>query len=419
MNKKLLHCGKLYDGLTDHIVDNMDILVVDEIIAEVDRNIQVSDAEVVDLSNYTVTPGMIDNHVHLNAFEWQNWYSEAICNSSSWKAMAVLFNAQKALKRGFTTLRHAGSDSNDDYGSIDAKRVIERGYFEGSRLVIAPNMLTSTGGMGDFGRRYFSNPELSIFLTDKQISCGTGKDFFIEAVRREVKMGADFIKIMGSGGFMSPTGGPGDVQFTDEELHAIIDTAHQMNTTCTAHAYTPDIISKLVKFGCDGIEHGSLMDEDTASLMEEKNVYLVPTFAQYDSIIFLDEDELAKREPKAFRDKLCAYSDQLKQGREVIKNSSIKLGFGSDYMDLHPSYEGGAREYKSWISSGMDAMRTLKAATSGNADIIRRPDLGRILPGCTADIAAWKRDLLNDPEALFECAYVMKEGKEYDTESIE
>ncbi len=421
MKQSIILCGKLFDGLHDELMENMLILVQDGIIAEVSRGAQRpsgTDTEVIDLGSATVTPGMIDAHIHLNVFDWKQRAFEQIYRSPAWKGMAALYNAERALRRGFTTLRYVGCNCDDGYASLDAKRLINDGRFTGSELVVAPYYTGATGSMADSSRAYSGNPALANRLAKEYPAVGSGREFFIESVREQAKMGADFIKIMANGGFMSVTGGPGDVQLFDDEYQAVIATAHMMHIPATAHTYTPEMMQKLTGMGIDGIEHGSLMDDETAALMQQKGVYLVPTMCQYDDIIAMDEAQLSKREPKEFRDKLRAYGPQLKAGREAIKRSGLTLGYGTDMMDMHPCYECG-REYASWLNSGFEPFRALRAATSVNAGILGKRDRGVIAPGMRADIAAWTRDLLNDPTALMDCCFVMKNGVIYDTEKYE
>ena len=125
---------------------------------------------------------------------------------------------------------------------------------------------------------------------------------------------------------------------------------------------------------------------------------------------------MKKKQPE-FRRKLELYKNALQAGREVICSSKIKLGYGTDFVANHQNYESGY-EYEAWLNSGMDPFAALKAATSVNADILQLSDkIGTIEPGKYADISAWKRDLMHDTRALLDCAFVMKEGKVYDTES--
>jgi imidazolonepropionase-like amidohydrolase len=217
-----------------------------------------------------------------------------------------------------------------------------------------------------------------------------------------------------SGGFSTPNDGPEDQQLCDEEVEAIITTAKQLRKSTTAHVYAPPLMQKLIKMGITGMEHGAMMDEETAAMFEETDTYLVPTFCPYNEIIDLDEVNLAKK-PPFFQKKLRYYADRLKSGREIIVKSKIRLGYGTDFVAVHECYESWY-EYQSWMRAGMDPFRTLKAATSVNAGILEMDDkIGTIEPGKLADIAGWRRDLLSDEDALRECDFVMKNGMVYET----
>ena len=142
----------------------------------------------------------------------------------------------------------------------------------------------------------------------------------------------------------------------------------------------------------------------------------VPTFSPYEEAVHYDPEEIKKKQPE-FRKKLELYRDALQAGREVICSSKIKLGYGTDFVANHQNYESGY-EYEAWLSSGMHPFAALKAATSVNADILQLSDqIGTLEPGKLADISAWKRDLMHDKKALLDCAFVMKEGIQYQTES--
>lgn len=409
-------CGKLYDGVNDILQDNMEILIENERIVNVGKKINAPmGTEIINLSDMTVTPGMIDAHVHASYFKWQDIGLDAVYYSDCMRALAVSECARRTLAGGFTTIRHVGWFRED--GSLDVKRAIENGCITGSRLVVAPHFLCSPGSHGDSTQNIATNPELSNYMEKQYPTMGTGADFFRNAVRKEVKLGADFIKIMATGGFFTPNDSPEDKQLSDEEFKAIIDTANDLHKTVTAHAYTSDLIKKLVEFGIHGIEHASMIDEGTARLMEEKNVYLVPTFCPYDEIILLDEEKLAEKSIE-FQNKLRHYRERLVNGRKTIINSKIKLGYGTDLVVGYNNYECG-REYSTWLRNGVDPFRALKAATATNAEILQLKDIGTIEIGKIADIAAWKRDLLKDDKALLDCSFVMKAGKIYATETIE
>lgn len=412
-------CGKLYNGIDAEFKENQKILVKGKYIEAVGPDIPKPEAaEVIDLSDVTVTPGMIDAHMHMDYYDWHTIRQEVYSCSEEAKALAILRTAQKALSRGFTTVRHPGGASTSSLGVLDVKRAIEKGYHWGARIVAAPRFMCTPGSHGDMTQHFATYPEVSALLQTRIKTLGSGTAFFEQAVREEIKYGADFIKIMATGGFFTPNDTPTQQQLTDAEMETIIRTAHEWGKSVTAHVYCVDHIRKLAKYGIDGMEHCSLIDEDTADLLADKGIYIVPTFCPYEEAVHYDPEKLKDKQPE-FRAKLEYYKDALQAGREVIKNCKCKLGYGTDFVAVHQNYESGY-EYKAWMESDMGGFRALHAATQVNAEILELDDkIGTIEPGKYADIAAWGRDLLTDPKALLDCAFVMKEGVVYQTEICE
>lgn len=402
-------CGQLYDGVEDRLQPKQEILIQDGTILEVGTHTATPQGcQVVDLSALTVTPGMIDAHVHASFFDWREIGKDAVYYSDGMRALAVAECARRALSGGFTTIRHIGW-FRQDY-SLDVKRAIDAGYLQGARMVVAPHFLCAPGSHGDSTQNLAVNPALSNYMETQYPTMGSGADFFRNAVRHEVKIGADFIKIMATGGFFTPNDSPEDIQLSDEELTAIIDTAHALHTTVTAHAYTSELVGKLTAMGIDGIEHASLVDRDTIRAMEERDVYVVPTFCPYDEIVLLDEEKLSQKSPE-FQRKLRHYRERLVESRRLLIDSDLRLGYGTDLVVGYQNYECG-REYSAWLRNGVDPYRALKAATAENARILGLSDkIGTLEPGKLADVAAWSRDLLSDHTALLDCAFVMKAGE--------
>ena len=410
-----IKCGKLYDGLKDELQENMEILIEDKYIKEVGHNLECPEGtEIIDLSDMTVTPGMIDAHVHPFFFEWRRFEDDTIVNSPGYRALATYHAAEKELYGGFTTIRSIGSffESHE----LDVKRAINEGYLPGARMIVAPHLLGTTGSHGDMSQTYRTNPEVFDAVQGFAPGIGNGPDFFTAAVRREKKMGADFIKIMATGGFATPYDDPDDIQLSDAELKAVMDTAKSLSIPVTAHVYGTRLMNKLLDLEIDGMEHGSMMDEATAKRFEESGTYLVPTFSPYQDIVYPDPVNFAKKSIP-FQRKAEKYRAQLQRGREIIKNSKIKLGYGTDFVSVHNPYESGW-EFSAWLNSGCDPFRALQAATKNNAEICGVDDIvGTLEPGKYADIAGWKRDLLTDPDALRDCSFVMKEGIQYEAQS--
>ena len=404
-------CGKLYDGIRDEIRGKSEILIEDGVILEVgEHTVSPTGTRIIDLSGLTVTPGMIDAHVHASFFDWREIPKDTVYYSDGMRALAAAECARKALAGGFTTIRHVGW-FREDY-SLDVKRAVDAGFIRGARMIVAPHFLCTPGSHGDPSQSVATNPALSGFLEKQYPTMGSGAEFFRDAVRHEVKIGADFIKIMATGGFFTPNDSPEDKQLSDEEMAAIIETAHALNRTVTAHAYTGDLITTLAELDIDGIEHASLIDKDTIRLLEEKDIYVVPTLCPYDEIVLLDEETLAEKSPD-FQRKLRHYRDRLVESRRMLFESSIRFGYGTDLVVGYQNYECG-REYSAWLRNGISPYRALRAATAENARILGISDrVGTIEPGKLADLAGWSRDLLTDDKALLDCAFVMKEGVEY------
>lgn len=411
MKRKIIHCGKLFDGVHEELYENRDILVEDNRIAEVGKNLPCgADVEEIDLSGLTVTPGMIDAHVHSDILDWRVYWTKRVQLSDAHFTLAHLNTAQKELERGFTTIRVHATVPN--FSVADVKKLIDQNVFPGARMNIAVRLLGTPGGHIDGGQSYASNPAVGLQLQASNI--GSGPDFFRNAVRNDVKYGADFVKLFVSGGFSTPNDGPEDQQVDDEEMQAFLNTANALRKPSTAHVYAPKLMQKLMKYGITGMEHGALMDEETARMFENTDTYLVPTFCPYDDVIATDEESLAKKSP-GFRRKLKYYAQWLQDSRKVLVNSNIRMGYGTDFVSVHQCWES-CWEYASWLNSGMDPYRTLKAATSINAEILEMEDkIGTIEPGKLADISGWHRDLLKDPMALSQCDFVMKDGVVYST----
>lgn len=412
-NKKFIICGKFFDGKKEELLENINILIEGGYIAAVGKELDCpDDAQVIDLSYLTVTPGLIDSHVHFDFVGPNALSTYAFYDSDEMKTLNTVYCATKSLENGFTTIRTIGS-AHVGFGQVDAKRAIDKGMFDASRLIVAPHALNSSGGHWDFSQYTSSNPYLSEFMEKSYVSVGNGVDKCKEMVRKQFKYGADFIKIMAAGGFGSPNDSPVNPQFDDDEIKAIVDTTNSFGSYVAAHAYTAEHMENLINLGVQEIEHGALIKESTVRLMEEKGATLVCTLTPYEDVIHNDQEKLALKSVY-FRDKLKLYGDQLIESRKIIvdmiMDRKVLVGYGSDMVAVFNNYDCWV-EFKSWRDNGIPALRTLVAATSDNAKIIRRPDIGSIEPGKVADIAAWRKDILEDHEALSVCDFVMKEGK--------
>lgn len=417
MGEYYIRCGACFDGVHEELRKNVGILVREGRIVQAGQDLPCPrGTQVLDLSHLTVTPGLIDAHVHFDFLSDQTGGPGArFLASDEMKTLTLLYNAGQSLRRGFTTVRHAGGKIST-FGALDVKRAIDAGMFQGSRLVVVAHAVSTPGCHTDASTYFRGNPHLADALQRQYPNIGSGADFARSAARREIKYGVDVVKLMVTGGFASPNDGPEDMQMEEDEIRAVLDVARHMGKPTTAHVYTAEMVSLLAELGITGVEHASMIDQAALEKLLSHGTYVVPTFVPYEEIIREDRAMLDRKTPE-FRAKLLRYAAQLRQGRQVlvdaILHTNLLVGYGTDIVSLYPNYDCW-REFKAWRDSGIPALRTLRAATSDNAKILRRPELGSIAPCQTADLAGWDRDLLEDHEALSHCAFVMKDGRVVD-----
>ena len=408
----VIQAGKVFDGVQDRLIGPLEILVENGRITAMERRVnRPAGAVVVDLSRAVVTPGLFDLHEHptvRNATDPGSSARELMQTSSAMKTLVAQHNLERVLQAGFTTVRVLGG--NDfEWGLVDLKRAIAAGLVDGPRLIVAAHAGGSIGGHADALQSYAGNP--AGVRTLVQPGIGSGPDFFARWVRDEFRYGSNVIKIMASGGFATPNDLPDQPQLSEEEVRAIVQTAHGVGLPVTAHAYPGDVIRMLVANGIDGIEHGALIDSAAVRAMEQANTALVPTMSIYDPAITLDSAVLAGLTPY-FAAKLRQYHDQLAQARRLIVQSHMRIGYGSDCGFGFPCWEA-YREFESMVRAGLTPLQGLRAATSVAAGIVGLGDLGTLAVGKTADLAAWGSDPVTDPRALRNCVFVMREGRIY------
>ena len=278
MSLVLFRNGRLFDGLAAECRDGLEVLVEGERIKEIaDTPISAAGARVVDLGGRTLMPGLIDAHFHAVAADPNISHVENM--PASLIAQYSRRFLEAAVQRGFTTIRDAGGA---DYGLANA---IETGLIAGPRLFYSGRALSQTGGHGDF-RPYEQAHALC--------SCGLGARVFSRivdgvpevrrAARDELRKGAAQIKIMASGGVASPSDPTWVLQFSEDEIRAVVWEARSWRTYVMAHAYTPQAIRRCVEYGVRSIEHGNLIDAETAAYVAEQGAFVVPTLATYDAL---------------------------------------------------------------------------------------------------------------------------------------
>lgn len=374
MSLVLFEGVNLFDGVSPEVKGSMSVLVNGNSIAEVSAQpIKSAGAERVDGRGKTLMPGLIDNHVHI--------YIESLKIGPpdppmTYKAQYAQKFMRHILSCGFTTIRDV---AGGDHGMAMALR---DGFFEGPRFFYGGLCLSQTGGHGDPRPMHQG---LSLY------DCGAEHNFFaviadgvdqcIKAVREELRKGADHIKIMASGGVVSPSDPLERCQFSDAEIRAIVEECARAGVYAAAHCHPAEAIRRCVELGVRSIEHGTLIDEDTARFVAAKGAYVVPTMA----VIFALKDDGPKLGLSAESyDKLCRVADHALEGLAIMKRAGVKMGFGTDLLGGHHTRQGTEFELRRQVLEPFDI---LHSATAVNAEIIgMQGKLGVVKPGALADL---------------------------------
>lgn len=381
--------ARIFDGNSASLVDGDVVVRNGRILAVVadgdERPAGIDDhTTVVEADGKVVIPGLIDAHFHAYAVGLDLFEIET--TPLSYVAVRATQRLGRALRRGFTTVRDVAG------GDAGLARAIAEHQFSSPGYLHTGPALSQTGGHGD------PHPG------DRQASAGCctmtevvdGVDDLRRAVRVRLRAGAHAIKIMTSGGVVSPTDPLRMAQYSAEEIRAVTDEAIRRGSYVAAHAYFPEAIIHSVTNGVRSIEHGNLLDADTARVMADHHAVLVPTLVAYDALDRRGPElGLAAVSQAKNREVLAAGQHAI----ELAAEAGVTIGFGSDLMgDLEDEQLQGLR-LQTEVQGVLGALR---AATSGNAAVLRRDDIGRLEEGCLADMVLLDRDPFTDPSALWE-----------------
>jgi len=369
--------------------ERVDVLIRAGVIAAIGDVPASTEATRLRLPGHTVLPGFIDLHVHVVASRTNLGANAAMPNFLA--ALRTLPILRGMLNRGFTTVRDAGGA---DFGMCEA---IREGALIGPRILSSGKALSQTGGHGDFRQR-------SDRLDD---TCGClgrqgsisrvvdGVDAIRLAVREEILKGASQIKVMASGGVASPNDPITNTQYSQAELSAAVEEATAAGTYVMAHAYTPRAIRRAVEAGVKCIEHGNLVDEDTARLMLGRDVAMVPTLATLDRLL---EQGPGLGFPAASLAKIDAARSVGREALALLARVGVKTGFGTDMLgELHP-YQSDEFAVRAKVI-GNEA--TIRSATAVSADIIGEAGVrGTVAVGAVADLVVVDGDPLRDISLL-------------------
>jgi imidazolonepropionase-like amidohydrolase len=392
----VVRAGHLLDVKTGKTLSNQTIVIQgDKIVSVGSDSAAPAGAQVIDLPNATVLPGLIDAHTHITMTT--NFGYSTLGISIPREALYGARNARVTLDAGFTTVRNVGASGFTDVALRDA---INAGDVPGPRMLVSGPALSITGGHCDEN-----------FLPFEMHAQAEGVADGVEAVQHKtreiIKYGADLIKICATGGVLSHGDNPQASQFTLEEMKAIVADAHRLGRKVAAHAHGAQGIRWASEAGVDSIEHGSYIDDAAIAEMKKNGTYLVPTLYLMDW--FFENAE-----------KIGTPAELIAKGHEVMpaarKNvarafaAGVKVGFGTDAA-VYP-HGLNAHEFAVMVKLGLTPLQAIQAATVNDADLLGWSDkVGTIEAGKWADLVAVDGDPLADVTTLERVKFVMKGGE--------
>ncbi len=400
-----LKAAHLVDVQAGRILNDQTVLIVGDRIDKVGPSAEVElppEAQVIDLGNATLLPGLIDCHVHLTA-DPRYAGLRGLTLSVPRQTLIGAKNARLTLEAGFTTVRNVGAAGYSDVALRDS---IEAGEIPGPRMLVSGPMLGMTGGHCD---ENLLAPEFNY----RSEGVADGTTAVIAKVRENVKYGADLIKFCASGGVFSKGDLPGAEQYSPAEMSALITEAHRLGRKVAAHAHGTQAIIDATNAGVDSIEHGSLIDDAGIAAMKEHGTYLVAD-------IYNDDFILGQGKKYGFTEEMLAkermVGRQQREGFRKAAQAGVKIAFGTD-GGVYPN-GWNARQFPYMVKYGLTPIQAIQSATVHAADLLGWSDrVGSIAPGKYADLIAVDGDPTADVSVLEHVKFVMKGGKVYRNES--
>jgi imidazolonepropionase-like amidohydrolase len=405
----VIRAGVLIDGQSAAPRRNQVIVIRGNVITEVSDAASAhipTGAEVVDLSQATVLPGLIDAHTHIflqGEEPSEGGYDIQLLKSPlSYRAARATVSVRRALEQGFTTLRDMETEGAG-YGDVGIKEAIEAGYIPGPRLFVSTRAISTTGGYPLEGYA----PEIEV---PKGVQIIDGAVEARKAAREQLDHGADWIKVymthrswMGKNGELAsqPT-------LTVEELRAIVDETHGWGKKVACHAYSGEGMQRALDGGCDSIEHGLALTDAQIAQMIKQGTWLCPTLSVY----YYDHAPADTPEGQRDRKRVSAHEESF---RKALK-AGVKIAFGTDMGGI-PWTESIAQEFPRLVEFGMTPMQAIQSATSRAAELLdMKGKVGVVAPGAFADVVAVSGDPLADVKVLSNVGFVMKDGKVFKNE---
>ncbi|SNY49258.1 Imidazolonepropionase [Arsukibacterium tuosuense] len=402
----LIHAGKLINVEDGKVLTEQTIIIDGEKISSIAKGFRqpTADDTLIDLSQHTVMPGLMDMHTHFYTQFSPTVYSEGQrLNEADFALRGAVF-AEKTLMAGFTTVRELG----DSYHiSVALRKAIDQGYVNGPRIYAAGKSIATTGGHADptngvaYAQMGDPGPKEGVI---------NGPEEARKAVRQRYKEGADLIKLTGTGGVLSVAKSGTNPQFTDAELAAVVQTAKDYEMKVAVHAHGKEGMERAIKAGVDSIEHGTFMDNATFALMRKQGTYYVPTISA--GKWAAEKAAISGFFPELVRPKAASIGKLIQQTFGNAYKAGVKIAFGTD-AGVFPHGENW-REFIYMTEAGMPAMAAIQSATIEGARLLGvEAELGSISSGKIADIIAVSGDPLQDITVMGDVRFVMKAGTVY------
>jgi len=399
----IIHAGRMIDGRNDQPRREVSIVIDNGQITRVAAGYIDAgpDDKLIRLIEHTVMPGLMDMHTHLQSQHSKDSYTERFFMDQADYALRSTVYARVTLLAGFTTVRDLGDNG---VNSIALRKAIENGWVPGPRIFTSGKSLATTGGHADPTNALRGDYKRDAGPLEGVIN---GPDDARKAVRQRYKDGADLIKLTATGGVLSLAASGQNPQFTDEELKAIVETAHDYNMIVAVHAHGAEGMKRAVLAGVDSIEHGTYMTDEIMGLMKARGTYWVPTNMAGEWVAMKSKEP--GYFPEIVRPKAAAIGPQIRDTFQKAHAAGVKIAFGTD-TGVSPHGQN-AREFELMVAGGMPPMKAIQSATLVSAQLLKIDDrLGTLEEKKIADIVAVKGDPLTDISLLKHVAFVMKDG---------
>jgi len=392
--------GRVIDVRSGAIRKDVTLRIRDGLVVSVENaNSNPPSGDYLDLSEYTVLPGLIDVHTHLCDSSYMGEaFDHWIYPAASFGIVGTV-NASKTLRAGFTTVRDVSAPFYADTALRDA---IEAGWIEGPRVFASGGMITMTGGHGTWGNWMAPQHKLS---TDAHV-LADGVAEVRKAVRVHVRNQVDLIKLAATGGFGTANSLPGAASYTVEEMRAAVEEARKHGLRVAAHAHGAEGILNALAAGVDSIEHGSMLNDEGIEALQDSGAYLVMDLlaARFD-LIETNKDYADKGLERGNEAEFAAYQALFRKAYEA----GVRMAYGTD-AGIYP-HGRNAEQFALMVEAGMSNADAIRSATVWAAELLGKSDqLGELAPGKAADLIAVSGNPLDDVTVLERVEFVMKGG---------